>query len=110
VLTPGVGVRIFISSTATDLRRSFDGLRALVESALGLDPWNGDWFVFWNRLGNRVKILCWDRTGWSMWYKRLEGSRFSAPIAEGGSTQVNETTLRLLLDGVALKARPVRSE
>lgn len=109
MLTAGPGIQIYVANGPTDMRQSFDGLRAKVECALGQDPWNGNWYVFWNRPGNRVKILCWDRTGWSLWYKRLEGAKFRVPEGEGACVQVNETTLRLLLDGVALRARVSRA-
>lgn len=65
-------VRIFLCSDAADMRKGFDSLAHLVESALALDPLSGHLFVFRSRRGDRIKILYWDKDGYAMWYKRLE--------------------------------------
>ncbi len=62
-----------------DLRKSFDGLAALVRNALRADPLCGHLFVFRNKRGDRLKILAWDHDGWTIFYKRLEqGVSFGA--------------------------------
>lgn len=48
-------IRIFLCLPVVDLRKSFDGLGALVRQALGDDPLSGHWFVFRNRAGDRLK-------------------------------------------------------
>jgi transposase len=69
-------VRIFLDAEPTDMRKGFDSLAHLVESALTLDPLSGHLFVFRSRRGDRIKILYWDRDGYAMWYKRLEKGSF----------------------------------
>jgi IS66 Orf2 like protein len=55
------------------MRKSFDGLHALVREHLELDAFAGHLFVFASRRKDRVKILYWDRDGFAMWSKRPEG-------------------------------------
>lgn len=99
------GVRIFIASQPADLRASFDGLAALTREVIKQDPLAGHLFVFRNKTGRRVKILFWDRTGWVLWYKRLESSVFRFPIGDVGAVEIEARQLRLLLDGIPLGPR-----
>ncbi|HEX9803598.1 MAG TPA: IS66 family insertion sequence element accessory protein TnpB [Gammaproteobacteria bacterium] len=95
-------VRIFVASVPVDLRRSFDGLAALVQEVIGEDPFSGHLFVFRNRLGHRVKILFWDRTGFCLWYKRLEQGVFRFPAEAARSWEIEASELMLLLEGIEL--------
>ena len=65
-------VRVFLAADATDMRKGFDSLAALVESALALDPLSGHLFVFRSRRGDRIKVLYWDKDGYALWYKSQE--------------------------------------
>jgi len=99
-------IRIFLCADPADLRKSFDGLSALVRQALGDDPLSGHWFVFKNRKGDRLKILAWEEDGWCLWYKRLEQGVFRFPAAAGGGrprVEVRAADLAMLLDGVVLE-------
>jgi transposase len=95
-------VRIFISTLPADMRRSFDGLSALTERVLEQDPFSGHLFVFRNKRGDRVKILYWDRSGFCLWYKRLEEGTFRFPTHEATSYEVEAGELALLLEGIDL--------
>ena len=64
--------RIFAYGCAVDMRKSFDGLCALTKQGLREDPLSGDIFLFFNRRGNYLKALLWDRTGYCLVSKRLE--------------------------------------
>jgi transposase len=69
---------------------------------LGEDPLSGDWFVFRNRRGDRLKILMWDRDGLLLVYKRLEEGTFRFPVLAANAKSVLVTTqeLSLLLWGI----------
>ena len=87
------------------MRESFQGLLALVQSVFrDQDPYSGDLFVFVNRKGNYVKILAWDRTGFSLFAKKLERGRFLFPSDEN-SQELSDQALRFLLDGIPLGKR-----
>lgn len=96
------GIRVMVATEPVDLRKSFDGLAAVVRDALGQDPIGGDLFVFRNRAGHRCKALLWDRTGWIIIYKRLESGGFRFPIGPTASVEVDAAQLRMLLDGIEL--------
>ena len=101
MISPGAGVRAYVSAQATDMRKSIDGLAALVVSVFRADPLCGQLFVFISRRRDRVKILYWDRHGFALWYKRLERGHYPhmASIAEHG---VSLSDLSLWLEGVDL--------
>ena len=97
--------RIFAYTRPTDMRKSFQGLLALVQEVFrDEDPYAGSLFVFVNRRGCYVKILAWDRTGFVLYAKRLERGRFVFP-SEAVSQELSERALRFLLDGIPLGIR-----
>src|SRR5262245_17044738 len=102
MLTLSPAVRIYVATGATDLRRSIDGLAAVVRERFGLDPLGGHLFVFRNRRGDRIKILAWDRSGFWILYKRLEQGTFAWPTEMTGSVEMRSSDLALLLAGVDL--------
>ena len=99
-------VRIFVSTQPTDMRRSFDGLAMMTRENMGQDPPSGHLFVFFNRRGDRVKIMFWDRSGYCIWYKRLEQGVFRLPqsIVNTPNPEVEVTDLSLILEGIDLSS------
>ena len=99
-------VRIFVSTQPTDMRRSFDGLAMITRENMGQDPLSGHLFVFFNRRGDRVKIIFWDRSGFCIWYKRLEQGVFRLPqsIVNTPNPEVEVTDLSLILEGIDLSS------
>src|SRR3982750_2146129 len=95
-------VRIFVASQPVDLRQSFDRLASWAEEQLGGDPYSGHLFVFRNRRGDRVKILYWDRSGFCLWYKRLEQGVFRLPSSSSGGGGLEGAGWALLLGGGGL--------
>ncbi|MGI9278347.1 MAG: IS66 family insertion sequence element accessory protein TnpB [Endozoicomonas sp.] len=73
---PESGVRAWLCTQPTDMRKSYDGLSALAKNQLQEDPLSGQLFVFINRKGNQVKILYFDRSGYCIWSKRLKQGTF----------------------------------
>ncbi len=96
--------RILAYRDPVDLRKSIDGLVGLVQGVLAEDPLSGGLFVFFNRRGNYVKLVAWDRTGYCLFAKRLERGCFRLPSDEAKQT-LSEAAFRLILDGIALGKR-----
>lgn len=84
-----------------DMRKSIDGLAALVELELDLSPFSSALFVFCNRTRDKVKLLYWERNGFVLWYKRLEKQRFRWPKH---TSTLSSQQLSWLLDGLDIEA------
>lgn len=95
-------VRVLLYGQPVDLRRSFDGLEALVREKLVDDPLSGSVFVFTNRRRDRAKLLLWDGTGFWIWYKRLERGCFAWPTSDCQRCEIAAAELVLLLEGIDL--------
>lgn len=95
-----VAVRVYLYTAPCDMRRGFDGLKALAEHGVGVDPLGGDLFVFCSRRADRVKILYWDRDGWALWAKRLEAGVYEFPFASTGKQEITAAELAALLEGL----------
>ena len=102
MMRPDNDVEVFVCREVVDMRKAINGLSILVEEVLELDPFANKLFVFCNRNRDKVKILYWERTGFVLWYKKLEKHRFPWPRREGGEQTVALTgeQLNWLLDGI----------
>lgn len=92
--------RIWLCTEATDMRKSFDGLSAMVKQVLKQNPVSGDFFVFINRRRSMMKVLYFSPGGYCLWCKRLEQGTFAR--LHGGNMTVSE--LLLLIDGIDIKS------
>jgi transposase len=105
-------VHVYVCLTPCDMRRSFDGLHALVRDHLGLDPFAGHLYLFASRRRDRVKILYWNRDGFAVWSKRLEEGTYAIPAARPDTRRIEMTPEELgaLLSGIDLSTatRPKR--
>ena len=99
-----ISVRVFLCLAPVDMRRSFDGLAAMVEQVVRQDPLSGHLFVFRGRRGDRVKVLYWDRDGYALWYKRLEKGVFRFPAHGSDAVEVSAADLGLILEGIDLRS------
>lgn len=99
-------VRIYMYAPEVDLRKSFDGLHAIVQSEFKKDIRQGDVFLFLNRRLDRLKLIYWDRDGLAIWMKRLERGTFQRPLLKpvGQQLEIDATDLALLLAGIDLRS------
>jgi len=104
MLTLPSSVRIFIYTEPTDMRCGFNKLSMFAESVMCKDPFSGHLFVFFNKFGDKCKILFWDRTGFCIWYKRLEEGTFEKLKTSSGQTslEVDVSKLTWILEGIDL--------
>ena len=96
---------IYLACGPTDLRKAVDGLANIVRHDFEMDPFGNYIFLFCNRARNRLKGLTWDKNGFCMYYKRLdgEGARFRWPSNLEAVRDINVGQLRLLLDGFSVE-------
>lgn len=100
MIVPPTSVRVFVATKPVDFRKGMDGLAAIVENELKLEPFSGVIYVFRAKRADRVKLLFWDGTGVSLLTKRLEGSRFHWPRIEDGVMRLSPAQLSALLEGL----------
>ena len=93
--------RIYLYRGPVDMRKSFDGLSALVARSFPGQLFSGSLFVFVNRRRTMLKVLGWHEDGLAIWYKRLESGTFR--VTDNGRMQLTRREFLLLLEGVSPK-------
>ena len=96
------GAKMYLVAGVTDMRKSFRGLPAIITNVVKRDPLSGEVFIFCNRRRNRLKILFFDRNGYWICAKRLEGGTFAWPEVGGASLEMTPEELTMLLGGIDL--------
>jgi len=105
------GKRVYLACGKTDMRKSINGLAAIVECSFNLDPFDGALFVFCNRNRDRVKILEWDGDGFWLYFKRLEKGHFRWPEPGDDATMtLTGEELSFLLGGTRIELKLKRKE
>ena len=94
------GTRVWLVAGHTDMRKGFDGLAAMVQTALAANPFCGHVFVFRGRRGDILKVLWFDGQGLMLLAKRLERGRFVWPQAVDGCVALSAAQLSMLLEGI----------
>jgi transposase len=105
------GLKVMVALEPVDLRKSFNGLQALVSEKLAEDARAGGLFVFTNRRHTRIKILYWDGSGLWVLVKRLERGTFAWPRADqfsGAKLRLAPEALAMLTDGIDLRGARLR--
>jgi transposase len=98
-------VKIFVCTKPVDMRLSFNGLFALVQSVIRQDPFSGALFLFRSRTGNFIKVLWWDSDGFAIFAKRLEVGTFRFPDVrfvngEYAPVEIDRREFAMLLEGI----------
>ena len=90
----------------TDMRKGFDSLCGIVGSELGKQVMDGDAFIFISRPRTHLKLLVWERGGFTLFYRRLEKGTFEVPVfdLDAKSMQITSDQLNFILQGISLKA------
>lgn len=96
-------VRIWLCTEPTDMRKSYNGLSAMVKHRLSEDPLNGHLYVFINRRKTQMKILYFDVSGFAIWSKRLESGQFVAGSSTGVKRSISFAELQCLLEGIEMQ-------
>ena len=100
MIVAGSGLRVVVATRPVDFRKGHDGLVAVVEHELGLDPYSGVVFVFRPKRVDRIKVLWWDGTGLVLASKRLEQGRFAWPAVRDGVIRLSRAQFEALSEGL----------
>jgi len=100
---------LWLCTQPADMRRSYDGLAAMVRWHLGGNPLSGHGFVFINRRRTQLKCLYFDAGGYAIWSKRLERGRFSVRRAASSSAvSLSRTEFEALIEGLDVQVKKQR--
>ena len=109
-------LKIFAYLPATDMRKGFAGLSAIIREEFEADPTDGSLFLFINKRRDRTKLLHFSDGGFWLYYRLLEAGTFEplkvakaesaqkqSAIEENCRLQLDATELSMLLSGVSLQ-------
>ena len=103
------GVRVWLATGHTDMRKGWASLALQVQERLGQDPHGGHLFIFRGRRGDLVKVIWHDGQGMCLFAKRLERGRFIWPATTGNAVAISAAQLGYLLEGIDWRA-PIRTQ
>ncbi|MDQ6609010.1 MAG: IS66 family insertion sequence element accessory protein TnpB [Bacteroidota bacterium] len=90
----------------TDMRKGFDSLCGIIQNELGQQVMSGDAFIFINRPRTHLKLLVWERDGFTIVYRRLEKGAFEVPAfnLDQDSLQITSDQLHFIFKGIQLSS------
>lgn len=97
---------LFLCQYPVNMRKSFEGLSAMVEQLFPGELLTGAFFIFLNRRKDHIKILCWDKDGFVIWFKRLEKGTFAWKWGE--NALIDRRSFLMLLEGIKPERLQVR--
>lgn len=93
---------IYIVCGHTDMRKSIDGLAAIIQQQYQLDLFNSSAFLFCGQRRNRLKVLPWEDDGFLLLYKRLENGKFNWPRSEQEVRNLSREQYIWLMQGLSI--------
>ena len=103
--------KVYLACGKTDMRKSINGLAAIVESSFKMKPYEESVYVFCNRARDRIKILEWDGDGYWLYFKRLEKGHFRWPsVGDEATMNLTGEELDVMLSGSKVEAKLKRNE
>ncbi len=105
MFTLGSSLAFQLYSQPTDMRKSFDSLCGIIQNNLGESPTNGNVYVFINKSRNKIKLLHWSGSSFTLYYKRLESGTFEHPQydIQTASYNLSYSQMVMLVDGISIK-------
>ena len=96
---------IYLACGYTDMRKSIDGLAAVVQQQFNLNPFQPALFLFCGKRCDRLKALLWEGDGFVLLYKRLESGRFQWPRTESECRPITWQEFRWLMEGLQIEKK-----
>lgn len=100
MILPSGPVRIYVAMRPVDFRKGIDGLAALAQEELRLDPFSGVVLLFRAKRADRLKILLWDGSGMVLIAKRLDDGKFAWPAVKDGVMTLSSAQVSALVEGL----------
>lgn len=100
MILPGGPLRVYVATRPVDFRKGIDGLAALAQAHLRLDPFSGAVLVFRAKRADPMKVLVWDGSGMVLIAKQLEGGKFAWPAVCDGVMRLSAAQLAALFEGL----------
>lgn len=94
--------KIYLVTGRTDMRKSFDGLMAVIRDNFQMDPFSNAVFLFCGRKKNTMKALCFDRDGFVLLQKRLDNGKFQWPRNASEVRPLTRQEFRWLMEGLSI--------
>lgn len=94
------GIPVYLKTGSTDMRKQVNGLSALVQEEMKMNPFEKGYFVFCGKSRHILKLLYWDNSGFALWYKRLEKAKFPWPQKAEDVKQITSEQIVWLLSGI----------
>lgn len=93
---------VYLATGYTDMRKSIDGLAAIVQQQFRLDPFQPALFLFCGKHCDRMKALLWEGDGFILLYKRLENGKFQWPRSDQECRSISWQEFRWLMEGLKI--------
>lgn len=101
-----ITTKVYLAAGNTDMRKSINGLTAIIQECFNLDLFSQSTFVFCNKLKDKIKIIQWENNGFWLHYKRLEKGNFRWPeIKTDNTIEISDRELGWLLDGLYINQK-----
>lgn len=104
--------KIYLVTGYTDMRKSIDGLMGIIKDTYQMDPYSNSLFLFCGRRCDRLKALHFDKDGFVLYYKRLDGGgRYQWPRTKSDARPLSRQEFRWLMEGLAVdQPRAIKAE
>ena len=100
-----IAKEVYLACGYTDMRKSIDGLAAVVQKQFYLNPFQPALFLFCGKRCDRLKALLWEGDGFVLLYKRLESGRFQWPRTESECRPITWQEFRWLMEGLQIEQK-----
>ena len=99
--------KIYLVTGRTDMRKSFDGLMAVIRDNFQMDPFSNAVFLFCGRRNDRMKVLLYEGDGWLLCYKRFTDGKLQWPRSEKEARDLTPQQYRWLMEGLSIEQKKV---
>jgi transposase len=105
MINRGINTKVYLAAGSTDMRKSINGLTAIIQECFKLDVFSQSTFVFCNKSKDKIKIVQWENNGFWLHYKRLENGSFKWPESNREVIEISDRELGWMLEGLSINQK-----